>query len=90
MKRLTQYFCETLYAIAAYQMNKKKRPNVTEKYVPLDEVVHTLRVSPDQMDEWLRLGVVKPFRSPQGLTMKESEFKALAYSPISLNAALHA
>jgi hypothetical protein len=70
-------------------MKKKQNPKANE-YVPLDEVIHTLRVSSDQMKEWLHLGVVTPYRSQQGLVMKKSDFKAVAHSPIALNAALHA
>jgi hypothetical protein len=70
-------------------MKKKERPKIA-KYITLDEVTHILRVSPDQMDEWLRLGVVKALPSSKGLVLKESEFKHLAHSTITLNAALHA
>jgi hypothetical protein len=71
---------------------KKKRKNRQNKeiIIPLDEFIHTLRISPQQLDEWIHLGIVHTYPHSRGYGVKYSDFKNIANSTIALNAALEA
>ncbi len=73
-------------------MSKKKSKRRTSKarYIPIEEAIHTLRISQVQMEEWVALGMVRVFTTAEGRALLESDFKQLANSQISMNAALDA
>lgn len=68
-------------------MSKPKKEK-KESYITVEEAMHSMRVAPLHMENWIREGRVKVVDTPIGRTIRESEFKKLAHSPEALEAAL--